>query len=231
MLDKRLAMMVSSCTYLSNPDGTSTGHGADLVDVVLKVMLVRGAAVPVHGDKVNVAAAALVQEALQPVEAGGGDGRGAELRVAAEGLHVLTPGVDGVADRQVRLVGAVGLVEGEQVAAAAIVEPVVGIVEPLVGVVALRAPEHRHVLGKVLLLVRRAVPVVLPVDLGLVAQPAAAKLPDRDVVVGGEAALRPRVRGGLAGEQGAGDNRSNEREHFAKGFCFCRAVKECRRPR
>lgn len=182
-------------------------------------MLVRGAAVPVHGDKVNVAAAALVQEALQPAEAGGGDGRGAELGAALEGLHVLAPCVDGVADVQAGLVAAVGLVEAEQVAAAA-AEPVVGIVEPLVGVVALRAPEHGHVLGKVLLLVGRAVPVVLPVDLRLVAQPAAAKLPHRDAVVGGEAALRPRVRGRLPGQQGAGDNGSNDREHPDRRFRF-----------
>lgn len=156
-------------------------------------MLVGGTAVPVDGDEINVAALALVEELLQPVEAGGRDGGRSELGVALEGLHVLSPAVHGIVGGHVRLVITVGLIEGQKMATAALVDPVPGIVEPLAGVVVLGAPEHGHVLGKVGLLVRVAVPVVLPVDLGLVAEPASAKLPDGHSVVGGKTTLGPRV--------------------------------------
>lgn len=148
-------------TYLGDPNLATAGNAANAVDPVLKVKLERVVVVPVNGNEVDVAVTALLEELLDPVETTVGHSGSTQLSMTGERLHVLVPGVDGIANLHVSLVRTVGLVKRQQVTSAAVVDPVPGVVEPLASVVVLSTPEHGDVLGKVGLLVRRAIPVVL----------------------------------------------------------------------
>lgn len=170
-------------SYLRNPEGAATTKSADFIHPVLKVELKTVVVVPMHRNKVNVAPRALVQELAKPIIASIRDSWCTQLGMANKGLHVLPPSVHSLAWCHVGLIWPIRLVEAQKMARSAVVQPVPGIVKPLVSMVALCTPQHGHKLGKGLFLVRGAVPVVLPVDLRLVAQPFAAKLPNWDTIV------------------------------------------------
>ena len=108
---------------LSQPDGAPARHGLRFLDVVLErldAVIVR-VAVPMDGDKVDLAARARGHEFLQPGQsdlAAAVAHRGAaDLDRVAEFLHVV-PRVGGLLGRHVRLGGEVGLVEAEDVGCA-----------------------------------------------------------------------------------------------------------------
>lgn len=72
---------------------------------------------------------------------------------------------------------------------------------PLLSVIALGAPEHGYEFGKGLFLVCRAIPVVLPGNLGLVAFKNSPKVVDGNAVISGEAAFRRFGAGGCRQQQ------------------------------
>lgn len=121
-------------TYFGDPDLAVSDEAADTVDPVLEVVYLRPVAIPVDGNKVNVAALESSQEILEPAVAATGDSRGTNASAAGKGLHVLPPGVDGILGGHVGLVRAIGLVEAKEVGSA-MSQPLVGVVVPLVGVV------------------------------------------------------------------------------------------------
>lgn len=167
-----------------------------------------------NGNKVNVAAFALIEKLVKPVIAAIGDGRGTKFYLASKRLHMLLPTCHCFAGRKSSLAWMVWLVETEEVLAS-LFDPVDSIAVPPVGVVALRAPEHRNEFSKGLLGICSAVPVIMPVNLGIVAFEAATKLCDGDIVICGQTAL---WRGGGSCRQQQG--RSHNRTEVKHRECF-----------
>lgn len=191
---------MSPATYLCDPNWTTPAQLADLVDPVLQVKLQGMIVVPMDRDEVNMTALALVEKLAQPVVAGIRDCRCAKLYLACIRLHIRLPCCYRRFGGHVCLVWTVGLVETQQMLGSSL-HPVASVVMPLLGVIALGAPEHGYKLGKGLFLVCRAIPVVLPVNLGLVAFKSSPKVIDGNAVIGSEAAFRRFGGGGCRQQQ------------------------------
>ena len=103
-----------------------------------------GVAVPMDGDEIDLAARARGQEFREPVEARGAaavaHGRGADLDLVAEFLHVVPRG-RGFFRAHVGLGAEVGLVEAEDVGCA-VGDGRVDVRLPVRQVVGIGAPEH-----------------------------------------------------------------------------------------
>lgn len=118
----------------------------------------------------DIAIAARIQEILHPEIPIIAHGRTSELCLATVWLHVLSVAIGRVLRREVGAIRApgLGLVEGEEVAGAAGLEPPVAVAPPAGGMLVGETPEHGDVFAKGIDLAGGdgVVPVVLPVYLG-----------------------------------------------------------------